>query len=386
MNDHVALATQRKQLIAEGRFGEARDVAQKMLADRPSDPALHNQMAWSLAALRDFAGAIQHQEKAIELAPRNSAYRLALAKYLEGRAEQQRTLSQQLAAADAVSFEEIQQVEKNAQLKMCQEVLEQCLDGWPYRVDMENKLRNRWVLLEHPLDSVDGWAKYLPEKFKSGEVAEILGIGSFVVLNPAETIQKRLSRGMPWELPIAVLLMELVSRTDPNSLVVEVGANIGTMTVPLSLNFAGKVLAFEPVARTAADLEANLKLNEIDNVILELKACGAQAGRGEMVRLLEENRGMAQLNVTSSGATIVTTIDAEAAARGNKISLIKIDVEGHEMAVLEGAQNVLRTHRPLVVCELLQKNVQPATALMKAEGYAAKRVFRSDWLFYPAAQ
>jgi FkbM family methyltransferase len=190
---------------------------------------------------------------------------------------------------------------------------------------------------------------------------------------------------MPWELPIAVLLMELASRADPKSLVIEIGANIGTLTVPLALNFSGRVVAFEPVESTFADLKKNLALNKIDNVRALMKACSATPGSGEMIGIVERNRGLAQLDISQSGKTVVTTIDNEAARIGSSVSLIKIDVEGHEGAVLDGAQNVIRKDKPLIVCELFGENRQAILEKMKAYGFQARRLFRSDWIFYPSS-
>jgi FkbM family methyltransferase len=213
-------------------------------------------------------------------------------------------------------------------------------------------------------------------------VADIAGIGSFIVGHPLP-LQKRLSRGMPWELPIAIMLMELAMRADPDSLIVDIGANIGTLTVPLARAFPGQVIAFEPVESTYAALLKNLELNNIANVLTLKMACSARPGHGEMIDVNENNTGMAKLDVGQSGKTDVTTLDIEAVRLGARVSLIKMDVEGHEGSVLDGAGDVLRNHRPLIVCELWHENRDPIFEKIKPFGYDATQLFRSDYVLYP---
>lgn len=69
-------------------------------------------------------------------------------------------------------------------------------------------------------------------------------------------------------------------------------------------------------------------------------------------------------------------------------SFIKIDVEGGEIDVLEGAQRILEQMRPAVACEVRESTMTPVSELMRSMGYAP-RVFHgndalADVLFLPA--
>jgi len=73
-----------------------------------------------------------------------------------------------------------------------------------------------------------------------------------------------------------------------------------------------------------------------------------------------------------------TTLDRFAAARlhNQRIGLLKIDTQGNDLAVLKGAQEVIRTHRPWIVVELIyvplyQGQGTPAEifAILAAQGY-----------------
>lgn len=132
--------------------------------------------------------------------------------------------------------------------------------------------------------------------------------------------------------------------------VVDVGANIGEVSIVTSqrVGAAGQVFAFEPQPRIYRYLLGNLSLNGCGNVIVRNLALGSAPGR---VRMSDDKQD--DMNrVTQSGAIEVTcsTLDAEVAAPS--IALLKIDVEGSELSVLQGARGVL-ARSMCVNCELI---------------------------------
>jgi hypothetical protein len=70
----------------------------------------------------------------------------------------------------------------------------------------------------------------------------------------------------------------------------------------------------------------------------------------------------------------VTTLDALFAAQNRALHFLKIDVEGHELAVLQGAEQTLKLHRPalLLECEARHRSdsdVRPVFDLLGSFGY-----------------
>jgi FkbM family methyltransferase len=70
----------------------------------------------------------------------------------------------------------------------------------------------------------------------------------------------------------------------------------------------------------------------------------------------------------------VTTLDAVFAEQSRTLNFLKIDVEGHELAVLQGAEQTLKLHRPaiLVECEARHRSdgdVRPVFHLLESFGY-----------------
>ena len=140
----------------------------------------------------------------------------------------------------------------------------------------------------------------------------------------------------------------------PGMVVVDVGANIGTHTVCFaqSVGPSGRVLAFEPQGVLHQVLCGNAALNNCGNVTAEHKALGAHAGTVVVPWLdyaREGNFGALELGAWTQGETVpLATLDSYALPACH---LIKIDVEGMERDVLEGARTTISRHQPLLYVE-----------------------------------
>jgi len=140
----------------------------------------------------------------------------------------------------------------------------------------------------------------------------------------------------------------------PGDVAIEAGANIGAHTILFSslVGESGKVLAFEPQRIVFQTLCANLALNQCLNV--DARQQGLADGCGEMTLPLADPRvinnfGGLSLSHTSTGDKVaITTIDALNLPRCH---LIKIDVEGMEKEVLNGAQETIKRCRPILYIE-----------------------------------
>jgi FkbM family methyltransferase len=127
----------------------------------------------------------------------------------------------------------------------------------------------------------------------------------------------------------------------PGDTVVDVGANIGLLTVLASslVGESGRVFAFEPHPATFQSLQDNVELNQATNVEAGNFAVGAHAGRVH----LSDGRSDDQNSVVTSGGREVAmdTLDALLAGKAPRIDLLKVDVEGYEKFVFEGAAHSL---------------------------------------------
>jgi len=147
--------------------------------------------------------------------------------------------------------------------------------------------------------------------------------------------------------------------------VLDVGANIGAHTLHLArlVGEKGRVIAFEPTDFAVAKLRMNLRANpdlekrvEVHQAFLVAKAGApmdatvASSWPVDGTAADDAQMGSRAMNVAGASAT---TLDSVIAAAGDpEVQLIKMDVDGHELEVLEGAQVLLERSRPVIVMEL----------------------------------
>jgi len=149
----------------------------------------------------------------------------------------------------------------------------------------------------------------------------------------------------------------------PGDTVCQVGANIGSLTIPLAraVGDEGMVLAIEPQAVIFRTLVANLALGNHWNVRALEAAAGKQPGKAAMPAVDYTRPGnFGGLGLSAEPTTqqvALVTIDG-ALAGVPSLALLHVDAEGHEMDVLEGAVQTIRRHRPLVYLEVDRPEIQ----------------------------
>ena len=140
----------------------------------------------------------------------------------------------------------------------------------------------------------------------------------------------------------------------PGGLVVEVGANLGAHTVELArlAGLDGEVHAFEPQRIVFQALCANLALNNCANVFARQVAVGENAGTISVPLLdpsVRSNFGALSLQGATFGESVpLVTLDSLDLPA---CQLLKVDVEGMEVEVLKGSEQLIETHRPIMYLE-----------------------------------
>jgi FkbM family methyltransferase len=156
------------------------------------------------------------------------------------------------------------------------------------------------------------------------------------------------------------LFAQIVQSAD---IVVEVGANIGTSTVWFAKQVAptGVVIAFEPQRVVFQMLCANVALNALSNVNTLQQAVGAERGSIN-VPMIETNApnnfGGLELNMPNAPRGQQVPLVRLDDLRLSRCKLLKVDVEGMELAVLQGAAATIRAIRPVLYVE----NDRPASS------------------------
>jgi FkbM family methyltransferase len=150
-------------------------------------------------------------------------------------------------------------------------------------------------------------------------------------------------------------------RVCSSDVILDIGANWGYYTLLAgAIAPHAKIIAFEPHPFWFEQLKRNVIINNFKNVRVERLAVGEMAGSApfyidnqhpstsSMVKEFTRDEH------TTKIITEVVCIDSFVKQNKiDKISLIKIDVEAYESAVLSGGKSVLQTHRPDIICEVL---------------------------------
>ena len=135
----------------------------------------------------------------------------------------------------------------------------------------------------------------------------------------------------------------------------DVGAHIGLVTLPMSeaIGHDGRVVAFEPADANAAVLEQHVCMNGMTNVEVVRVLVGASVEESIAFYETDEPSGMNSVvsykdNEYRATRRSQVTIDSFCTERGLEPDVIKIDVEGAELDVLQGARATLGSLRPKV--------------------------------------
>lgn len=146
----------------------------------------------------------------------------------------------------------------------------------------------------------------------------------------------------------------------PGDTVLDIGAHYGLYTLGLSgrAGAGGRVICFEPNPYTLTVLRKTVQANHLPNVTLEPKALGSAPGQADLwVRGSSSSSSLHRFEVWGRGdlekvSCEVTTLDAYTAAAGIAPDVLKMDVEGFEWDVLQGAAQTLQAHSARICCEL----------------------------------
>ncbi|MCA4895222.1 MAG: FkbM family methyltransferase [Cytophagales bacterium] len=149
-------------------------------------------------------------------------------------------------------------------------------------------------------------------------------------------------------LPEFSLIKEIKKKLPGNFNYVDVGSNIGT-TIWLFAGEVEKNYGYKPIPHLYNTIRDSIAVNNVSNITLVNKAVGNSAGVIKMLN--NDNSNVLTEDIEGSVTSVITTLDDEL-KREQKIDLIKIDVEGFELRVLEGARNSIERLRPKLLVEL----------------------------------
>lgn len=223
-------------------------------------------------------------------------------------------------------------------------------------------------------------------RFSDARRVVVLDTGPGTGLRFCQAPSKENHGGGANELPVQDAMASVLR---PGDVFYDIGANVGYLTIVGAklVGPRGKVYAFEPVPTNIAALRRNLSLNNFATVSIVQQAVSSTAGRQQLI--LAADPGGAALSVAdrppdAAGAmdVEVTTLDLFLQQVGGRPpGLVKIDVEGAEINVLQGMAMTIERCRPAVLVEIdgptnahVQVKAKVCADFLKARGYQIQRL------------
>lgn len=181
-------------------------------------------------------------------------------------------------------------------------------------------------------------------------LAEVRGKRMYLDLRDRVVCETLYTRGI-WEASVTRAFRNLLRS---GMVVVDLGANVGYYTLLAAeiVGRTGRVFAFEPDPFCFGLLQKNVAINRCANVITVNKAVSDRRGMGWLF-VEEKNKGGHMLRASGeAGRSIpveVTSLDDYFRDGATRIHLIKIDIQGAEMAALRGMKKIIEANEDLAV-------------------------------------
>ncbi len=246
---------------------------------------------------------------------------------------------------------------------------------------MLNLLRSLYLFLTDPLvERNRAYKAYFKAKDYERNLDKHFGKdaqGIFTFENNIKLLLRRESRLAEFILNHNFELAErkfLATFLKPGDVVLDIGANVGLFSLLTAscVGEKGRVYAFEPVKRVGEMFKENLRLNSFQNI--ELIEKGLSNSETELLintstsydawsTLANVNSSSESPNLDKQEPVALTTLDkwvAQAELPLNKISFVKIDVEGWEKFVVQGGEEFFSGTDALVLMEFDEKNAWAA--------------------------
>ena len=225
------------------------------------------------------------------------------------------------------------------------------------------------------------------------------GLNIKIPTNPNDVVGKAICTYGIYDLSLTELLWRLIS---PGETALDIGANIGYMTSIMAkrVGQTGKVISFEPNLEVYGELceninnwQKNLGVNYIinNNIIYPQQiALSNHAGSG-VLHVPSKNRGEAFIDVdhntsdkSNSRLNYFTVslerLDKVLETEQKNIGVLKIDVEGHELQVLQGAGELISLRKIRdIIFEEHRSYPSDVTQFLEANGYNIFRIWKGFW-------
>ena len=212
---------------------------------------------------------------------------------------------------------------------------------------LEKTLLHSWLRLRNA-----GVPKYIPRALK--RLARRLFLDRVVTVEIDNGIRLRSPRSAFYLLSKSerFITHEFKNSIRPGTLVLDIGAHVGIYTLLAAnrVGSAGKVIAVEPNPENLRLLDDNVRYNKFDRIVQVIP--NAASNRRETMRLFRGTRSMeSSLHSLDEIESVISVecVRLDEAVGPERVAVIKLDVEGHEIEALEGMEASIRRSDGLVL-------------------------------------
>ena len=234
--------------------------------------------------------------------------------------------------------------------------------------------------MSNPLKKLYFYLKYANKNEHTQEIGNITLRFSTQDRYSKSWFYPRYDKGNIHEPAVAKLLLQELKPTD---CFFDVGANLGYFTCLAARICKTTVHTFEMDSYCIPLINRNVKLNQLENVVVNNNAISDKTGNEYIPRLSQPNAGL-QLLTNTEGImhteVPAITLDKYIADYSLAPTFLKIDVEGAEMKVLKGMTQLLQK-TPKLLIEIHPKNLldfnstyQEVIAFLLQNGYSIEEI------------
>lgn len=162
---------------------------------------------------------------------------------------------------------------------------------------------------------------------------------------------------------------------------VDIGANIGqhSLFAAKITGNVGSVISFEPIPRLAHQIRESAVLNRAANIISVRECAASDRNAKATLQIRPENIGGSGFHHTTDSyeqIQVVTEPGDTVLASVERVDLIKIDTEGHELHAIRGLRQTLAKHRPTLIVEFSPVFWGESAKEMASEFFSLLRQFK----------
>lgn len=367
----------RIELLAERNFDDAYKYMMQFYNDLKYDHIFLNKLSWTASACKKYSLSIKYLSEAIVIKPKPSylqrVSKLAMDYFEIAKGEEQKSFFISLSEAKRSNIDFIERISTIINAKKSSSKL------------------SKLLISMYTFDQAKDWITFLPEQAdKDQNKIKLEKIGIFSI-NPErnqDVMMKRFLRGLPWDILTISISSLILEHCESNHWIVDIGANTGQFSIPALNNFCNPIMCIEPVEINYKELLKNISHNtnaKSKRIIPKKIAIGSSVGSVKLDRPNKNNNGT--FRISDSGEEVpmdrLGNITSSCFAPDDRIGLIKIDVEGHESDVIEGAVDLIHNDKPYILCEIFDSNFENILHLLSKINYSYIKYASTDYFLYP---